>query len=98
MRYRLQHPHSNQAQPESISQVFELRPREGFGHNVGDVVGAGNVGERNFVVVDGASNKKVTECDVLRSLVKFVVLRESNRRLVIAVERDGRDKFGMDFL
>ena len=75
---RLQHPHSNQAQPESVSEILELRPRESLGHDVGDVVGAGSVGERNFVVIDAASNEEVTECDVLRSLVEFVVLRESN--------------------
>ena len=98
MHHKFQHPLSNQTEPESVAKVFELWTRERFHEDVGKVVRAGNVMNRNFIVLDAISNVVITKADMLGSLVELIVLRESDRRLIIGVEWHDNGKIGVDLL
>jgi len=52
----------------------------------------------NFIVLDAISNVVITKADMLGSLVELIVLRESDRRLIIGVEWHDNGKIGVDLL
>ena len=93
-----QHPLSSRAQPESILQAFELRPREWFRQDIGDVVGTGNIVDGNFIVLDCVTNEVVSNADMFGSLMELVVFGEGDRRLIIGVKRNSERGFGVDLI
>src|ERR1700684_4104939 len=80
--------HSPSSIPKSqlLDEPFEFRLREGFGKNVGNIVVGRDVLHVDTAVHDGFTNEMIPNIDVLRARVKFVVFRERNSTLIVAIE------------
>ena len=72
-------------QPEQLSKFPEFCFCEQLGKDVGNVVSGQNVLDRNFSVLNHFVNEVVVHVNVLCVRVKFAVLSECNRSLIIAI-------------
>ncbi|TFK77678.1 hypothetical protein K466DRAFT_508228, partial [Polyporus arcularius HHB13444] len=62
---------------------------EGLRESVGDHVVRGAIHETYLLVFDDPANEMEADVDVFSAGVVLVVASESNRRLVVGVQRDG---------
>jgi hypothetical protein len=83
----LQHSPSNGAESEAAREVLDLRRGERLSECVCDHVGGGAVNKAEGAPLNNPTNKMIADIDVLGPRVVMVVLRESNRGLI--VRKDG---------
>ena len=80
------HSPSSIAQSEHLRELFELRLSKWLRKDISDIVVHQNVLHVNGAVLNGLSNKMITYVDVFRARVEFIVLRERDSTLIVAIK------------
>ena len=75
----------DRAQSEQLSEFPEFCFCERLGEDVGDIVSGRNVLDCDFSVLNRFANEVVAHVNVFCARVKFVVLSECDRSLIIAI-------------
>ena len=72
-------------QPKQLSKFLEFCFCVRLGKDVGNIVSGQNVLDHDFSVLNRFANEVVAHVNVLCARVKFVVLSECDRSLIIAI-------------
>ena len=72
-------------QPKQLSKFLEFSFCKWLGKNVRNVVSSQNVSDHNFSVFNHFMNEVVAHINVFCVHMKFVILSEHNRTLIIAI-------------
>lgn len=92
-----QYSPSNSTESETVSEVLDFSGGERFGEHVSDHVGGGAINKTEGALLDHPANEMVADVDVLGPRVIAMVLRESDRSLIVREEYGGfLDRGGED--
>src|ERR1700736_6642904 len=80
------HSPSSIAQSEHLSESFELRLSKWLRKNICDIVVCWNVLHVNGAVLDSLANEMIMYVNVFRARMEFIVLRERDSTLIVAIE------------